>query len=481
MMEKPIQATEFPPELAERLYRLAAAEMSESRPWPGVDKAVRRLHRRRLAGVSAVAATCAVIIGVTFSGALGLSSDRGQHAPPAGPQPSATRTVKAGPPLASGYAGPVGGSLAGDQTWLKEVRARVIVLAAADARSASARNFLSRAGAADQVQVLWASDLDSFRYAFVVYRIDVPKSKKPVYTSALLSGPAGARADQLSFRVESKPGTPINAKSGTPAEDPTRALFLATRSANAVPDLLLVCAPPTVTNVEVASTRTFTAGSQNARTQYRPLSREGGSVWVGKINPGEAYLSDLQLTGRDGYSINKSPQNSFSPEEQAVVVAPAGSDLTAVRSAGSALAELGPSIEEKAVLSTSSQFSSTGTLAATVFRSPEGVALVGFAEYDRKYPARSSRHDWSGYWIAKQPLGDPDTFMTASVWQQDQSAGYVVLTPVGATSARIGKVTVPVHNRLARFELGDYHSSFSVQALNAQGKVMATVKVEAEE
>jgi hypothetical protein len=308
----------------------------------------------------------------------------------------------------------------------------------------------------------------------------VPKSKKPVYTTALLSGPAGARADQLSFRAESKPGTPINTKSGTPAEDPTRALFLTTHPDNAVPDLLLVCARPTVTNVEVASTRTFTAGSIHARTQYRSLSREGGSVWVGKINPGEAYLSELQLTGRDGYTASKSP-HSPSPEERAVEVAPAGSDLTAVRSAGSALAELGPSLEEKAVLSTSSQFSSTGTLAATVFRSPEGVALVGFAEYDRKYPARSSRHDWSGYWIAKQPLGDPDTFMTASVWQQDQSAGYVVLTPVGATSARIGKVTVPVHNRLARFELGDYHSSFSVQALNAQGKVMATVKVEAEE
>jgi hypothetical protein len=66
--------------------------------------------------------------------------------------------------------------------------------------------------------------------------------------------------------------------------------------------------------------------------------------------------------------------------------------------------------------------------------------------------------------------------MIALSTPKNSSASYVVLAPVGATSARIGKVTVPVRNRLARFERGSSPTGqVTVDALNAQGKVIATV------
>jgi hypothetical protein len=469
MMEPSTQAQELPPELAQRLHRLAAAEMSESRPWPGVDNAVRRLHRRRVAGISAVAASCAVIIGVTFSSTLGLSSDRSQPAPPAGPQTTATATAPASPPSASGYAGPVGGSLAGDQKWLKDVRAKVIRLSIENARNRPTKEFLVRDEAEDEVQVLWTSDVNEFRYAFVVYPVYVSKSKKPGYASALLSGPAGAQPDQLRYEAESEPRKLID------SQNTSKAVFLSTRRSSTFSDLVLICAPPTVTKVEVASTREFIAATGDTSTQYRSLSREGGAVWVGKLTHAEAYLSELQLTGRDGYSSNNA-RTANPTERRASWIAPEGSDLIAANLAGSALKMLGPSLEEQAVFTATRRFSSTGTFGATVFRSPEGVALLGFVVYDLKYPARSSKRDVFSAWIEKQPLGDPDTFMTAHMYDQDKGTGYIVIAPVGATSARIGKVTVPVDNRLAYFGPGTYRGSVSVQALNAQGKVIATVK-----
>jgi hypothetical protein len=465
MMEPSTQAQELPPELAQRLHRLAAAEMSESRPWPGVDNAVRRLHRRRVAGISAVAASCAVIIGVTFSSTLGLSSDRSQPAPPAGPQTTATATAPAGPLPASGFAGPVGGSLASDQAWLAQVRRRVTKLVLEEAKTRRETEIFRSKGSA-AVQVLWTADLDGFRYAYTIYPMETISDHGPIFTEALLSGPAGASADQLDF-------TPNSGSSGDqPGE--ANARFEFTRPASTHPDLLLVMTPPAFTKVEVASGRTFSLNGTSTTT-WRTLRREGGAVWVGQLTPGEAYLGELRSAGGDILSSSNQPFPSHA--KRAAAIAPAGSNLDAIRFAGVAVGVLRPSLEEKAVLSTSRRLTDTAHLAATVFTSPEGVALVGFDEHDLKSKATSSPRHQGAAAIARQPLADLDTFMIAVSAKKRSSAGYLVLTPKGATSARIGDVTVPVSNRLARFErsAAPGGGQVTVEALNAQGEVIGTV------
>jgi hypothetical protein len=144
---------------------------------------------------------------------------------------------------------------------------------------------------------------------------------------------------------------------------------------------------------------------------------------------------------------------------------------------------LNPSLAEQPVLAISAPLTDTATLAATVFRTPEGLALVGFAERDVKFKETWRHLTRQGAAIAKQPIGDPDTFMvvmsTVAMFpaRGDLNAGYAVLTPVGATSARIGDVTVPVRNRLALFEpsANPDGGKVTVEALNAQGKVIASV------
>jgi hypothetical protein len=239
-------------------------------------------------------------------------------------------------------------------------------------------------------------------------------------------------------------------------------------------NLALIAAPPKVTKVEVATHHQFHVDGTST-WDWRPLSREGGgALWVGHLSPAESYLGELQSEGGEitsGFGNAPSP----TPEKGAVEIAPAGSDLAAVRSAGIALRGLIPSLEEQPVLSASRRLTGTAQLAVAVLRSPEGAALVGFSEYDLKFKATSPERNQLAYAIAKQPLGDPDKFMIALSTRPDSSARYVVLTPVGATSARIGKVTVPVVNRLARFERSTASGQVTVEALNAQGQVIATV------
>jgi hypothetical protein len=236
---------------------------------------------------------------------------------------------------------------------------------------------------------------------------------------------------------------------------------------------VLITTPPEITQVEVASGRKFHLDGTSTTT-WRPLHREGGALWVSQLTPGEGFLSQVRSVGGD---ITATTNQHFpSHSADAVKVAPAGSNLAAVRSAGGALNRLEPSLEEQPVLSTSRRLTNTAQLAATVFRSPDGVALVGFAERDLKFKATSSRREQWVAAIGNHPLGHPDTFMIALSTPKNSSASYVVLAPVGATSARIGKVTVPVRNRLARFERGSSPTGqVTVEALNAQGKVIATV------
>ncbi len=458
---------ELPAELVERLHRLAATQMSESRPWPGVDRAVHRMQRRRLAGMSAAALGCVLIIGMTFSGALGLSSDRSQQAPPAGPKPSAsasaTATAPTGPLPASGFSGPVGGSLGSDKTWLKQVRARIVEVEASVKRPLTAAD----------VQVLWTSDRDGVRYVYAV----LPGGKNKLgpglryFRDVVLVGPAGASADKLVYKTM---GT-HDLEDGNVGH----AMYLR-RTATALPDFVLIAASPAVTEVEVASSRKFSVDG-TVTVGWRSLRREGGAVWVGRLTRAEGYLSEFRSVG--GPIRNSTNAATHQPKHRAVTVAPAGSNLAAIKDAGAALSWLNPSLAEQPVLAISAPLTDTATLAATVFRTPEGLALVGFAERDVKFKETWRHLTRRGAAIAKQPIGDPDTFMAVLSTvklppaREDLNAGYAVLTPVGATSARIGDVTVPVRNRLALFEPsaipdGGY---VTVEALNAQGTVIASV------
>jgi hypothetical protein len=447
------QTHELPGELAARLTRLAETRTGDSRPWPRVDQALRRSHRRRVAGASAVAAA-GVLVAVAVTGGL-LSSPSLRSAPVAPAAPTADRaplTLKE-----AGLTGAVGGSLAGDTAWQTALRDQVIALTAERGQTPVASR--------NDVLVLWAGDLDRHRYAVVEFR--TPKSaqsNRPQWNSGTLQGPIGAAADSMRFSAWSSSSSAI----------PTAP------EASFNPGVVLVTAPR-ATGVQVASARRF-GPTGKVSTTWRSLPKQGDAVWVGQLSAAELYLADYRVlkpgdTGRDDGNGDRgdstSPTNGL--DAKVAAIAPAGTDLDALSDAADATSSLGASQAEQPVLASGIPLKANETLAAVVLRSPDNGYLFGVAERSVQDPAKKRGSTMFAGAISRQPFADPAAFMAAI--KLETRARYVVIAPAGAVTVRRNGFSAVVRNRLAVLPMtpSDPGTPIAIEALDASGKQIAVV------
>jgi len=464
--------TDLPPGLAERLQRLAETQTAGSLPWPGVDRSLRRAQRRRLTGVSAVAVATALITAAAFGGLFDGALRSDSSSPARNLQLNGLSQLRE-----LGYATPTSGSLAGDQAWLKRLRDRVQDLA--DAQDAEQHHPRSL-GSADDVLVPWASELNGSRYALVLYPSAQPpetgQGLEGFFTVALLGGPGGSDADRLTVRHSEM--ISAGATSGRIAM-PRAMSSLGMDAGARFPTVLLVTGPR-MSRVEVATTRTFTTDGK-FRTQWRDLPRANSMVWVGTLSPAESYLSDVRISGPNGYT--STPVGKSEPlGDQAAAMAPAGTNVGAVGCAAGGVMSLGPSIAEQPVIAGSTRLTETLVLGSTVLRSPNGVYLAGVCVGRTEPGGYEILESVSEATIGSGPT-DAAAFMAAverNPWPGGVGPAYVVIAPVGATSVAIGTEVVPVHDRLAGFPPRASRSgTVTVRGLDAQGKVIATVQSKA--
>jgi hypothetical protein len=276
---------EFPAELAERLQRMAEVQTAGSSPWPGVDRAVQRALRRRVAGVATFAATSVLVVGFALGGMFDPGSNRSHSVVPIATTPpavlptttttstetSVAKTVRLnGEQVQAAYTGAVGGSLAKDRAWQGALRNRL------------AHKFSLEEPQGPSILLLWAGDVNGSRYAVALVRTQPPGQ---TWMSVLGAGPAGASAGQMEVRY--KPGM------GVPE---TGADFLNSKvKAAPFAGTVFVKAPRAAT-IEVATARSFSPDG-TVTTTWRPLKKQGGSVWVGDLSAAELHLADYRVDG----------------------------------------------------------------------------------------------------------------------------------------------------------------------------------------
>jgi hypothetical protein len=468
-------------DLAERLQRLADTRTADRRPWPGVDRAVRRSHRRRLARLSAATALSVALAGAAYAGVVERSSHARSESPAGRVRLAGLAQLRA-----AGYADPTGGSLAGDDGYLTQVRRRVQDLT---------RHMPATGGRADldgpeQVLISWASEVSGSRYVVAVYPAEdqsPEQATQPTFGEVVLSGPIGAAAADLQV---------VSATSWADV-DPTKItsfskVFVPTADPGQGPASLVLVTGPTVTGVRVATARHFSSNGKVA-TDWRPLRREGRATWVGELSPAELYLADVQIDGADD-SHGENGEPVFPGIAQMASLAPPGTDQTALACASSAQRQLGASVNERPVLGLTAVTSPKNTLAVTVFRAPDGPYLVTFCVVRaRPRPEEprgaTGRFDFplggggpsTGALVPHGPgNGDTNSLMIAVETDPlQEDAFYLVLAPAGAQTVSVGDKIAPVHNRLAvlpRITADPYAPAATVWARNADGIAIGSVK-----
>lgn len=465
----PSPVHELPAELAERLLRLVETETAGSRPWPGVDHALRRDRHRRLTGLSAVTAVGILLGAVAYADLAGPARSSQPASPSRSVQRQGLAQLRAG-----GYGGPAGGSLAGDAGWLKQVRERARELAAALPTEEQGRVELD---SADDVLVPWAGMIDGTRYALVVYS-GTPGSTssqfpggavQPAFVAAVL---AGDRADRLTIAT-STAWAEVTEGRITSGQVLT---VLPADPAGAGTTLTFVTGP-TVTGVKVAAERHFSAAGK-LTTRWRALARQGSVAWVGELTPAETYMSDLQIDGVNGYASTGPDPSPVRARMRGI--APAGVVPGALNCASDETTRVGGSIVDQPVLAATTPVSKNVTFAAGVLRSPDGPWLVAFCQQvvsgsgGREYSSNSLGA------VFPAPT-DPATFLGV-VENPDRSAedgpgGYLVVAPAAARTVTMGTETALVQDRLAWFRYNDDRTGTrTVQARDAIGAVIATAR-----
>jgi hypothetical protein len=468
-------------DLAEALQRLADTRTADRRPWPGVDHAVRRSHRRRLARLSAVTAVSVALAGAAYAGLV----ERSSHARSESPA-GRVRLVGLAQLRAAGYAGPTGGSLAGDQGYLTQVRRRVQDVT----RHLSATGGRADLDGPEQVLIPWASEVSGSRYVLAFYPAVKQFSEQgtqPSFGEVVLSGPIGAAAGDLQV---------VSATSWADV-DPSKLtsyskVFVPTADPSQGPGALVLVAGPTVTGVRVATARHFSPNGKVA-TDWRALRREGQATWVGKLSPAELYLADVQIEGPDADSGGENGEPVFPGIARMASLAPPGTDQTALACASSAQHQLGASANESPVLGLTAVTSADNTLAVAVFRAPDGPYLVTFcvvrarprSEEPRGAPGRFDSPFGGGSSIGAlvpHAPGQDDTNSLMFAVETDplqEDASYLVLAPAGAQTVGVGDKIAPVHIRLAvlpRITADPYAPAATVWAKDADGRVIGSVK-----
>jgi hypothetical protein len=474
---------EFPAELAERLQRMADVQTAGTSPWPGVDQAVQRAHRRRVAGVATLAAASVLVVGLAAGGLLDPGSNHSQSAVPIATTPPAptttTTTTSTGTSgvtkavrlkakqVQAVYTGAIGGSLAKDRAWQAALRTAV------------AKALYPDSPQSVEILLLWAGDLNGSRYAVMLGNA----GSDVFWMPALGVGPVGARPGQM--KVDWKPEFgAMEAEADFEKSTTTTAPFAGT---------VFVKAPSAAT-IEVATARRF-GPDGTITTTWRPLQKQGGSVWVGQLNAAELHLSDYRVNGtRSGGPGTQRVGETRGEQDGFPAVAAPGTDLETAQLADDWAQGLGASPEERAVLSASIPLGGKNTLAAAVLRSPDGGYLFGLAErhfvertrYERTSKMLPGSRTLLAGAISRQPFADAEKFMaavqvpgTTKNTPRHPRRHYLVIAPAGADRIRIQGLTAKVTNRLAILDFPSMPDNYSlgnrVEALNRSGSVIGTV------
>jgi hypothetical protein len=294
MSQSDTPVEELPADLAERWERLARAHTAGSQPWPGVDQAVRRSHRRR-AGIGAISAAGVLVAGVALTGPFNPLSavspaEPTAVAPATGGTPAISREPQT--PAEAGLTGPAGGSLGGDRAWITALQKHWM-----------AQNRRTIASP-DDVLVLWAGDLDGVRYAVIEFKTILGRQAYPTdWQSATLHGHLGADADamtlanwgvNLSLQGEGAP------TAGTGLGGPDLNLMSVSSRLAIHPAVAFMIAPK-ATQVDVG-TASHLNPDGGGTIHWRRL-RKQGAVWVGQLSAIELKVRTFQITGSDGIVV----------------------------------------------------------------------------------------------------------------------------------------------------------------------------------
>jgi len=457
---------DLPAELAEGLRRVAAHELGETRPWPGVDQAVHRRRTRRRVALAATAMT--VLIGLGAGASAVLDS---QHRVQNGPAqvaglPSVAEGVTPPPELrAAGLVGRIGGSLGDDADFVEQLRERVVQFPARG----------QAIGSPDDVLVFWAGDLSGRRMAlagqlmpggtmtFVLMHGQPgtsPRGMRPYgdtgYGGAGQQVPAAEWGRGVVHLVADPGPDPVHAEGGT--------VFVLAPRARAA---------------EVQDRREFRpAGEISAG--YRSLEKQGDLVWVGDLDRTEVEIHRVRVDGTELIA----PAPSLIERSDLTEIrrlAPPGGDQEGLRLAFGALDNLGATSAERPVIAGTLRTPEV-TVSAVVLQSRQDGWLTGVNVTTRGGQEGGTSMDAAAMskddarWTSKLALMQAiDLGQVPDINAADRRS-IVVVAPTGAATVRAGQVTAPVTGRLALLEV-PAGPSVTVEALAADATtVLETVR-----
>jgi hypothetical protein len=466
-----------PAEVTERLRLMTQLDTSSSRPWPGMQQALRRDRRRRVAGASVLAAASVLAVAVAVGSLLTPGTN---HAAPADDKPFVPTLVGSfDKPLTlaqSGFTGQTGGSLAQDKTWVDGVRARAVMLA--HQKGAFTRDVggdpAKYTKSPSNVLVQWTGEIEGARYAVVLVQNDAHPTKPESWLIGVLAGPANGPASEL--KLSSSQGMQAGSQQPEAAEN----FSIPAENPDAKHPGVLFVAAPLMSQLEVVTHRTLTSKGKTGET-YRQLTKpKSGGIWVTPLTATEQSLSSWRYPNVKHSTTVMDYSKTVAvfrkaPELVSLIeaIAPPGTDLRALKTAIWRNQYDGGSILDTPVFALSSQVKAKVILTVTVLRTPGGGYRFAFTDNNTADKILQER----GGVLTSSPGKDPESMLIAQ--GEDTGRRFRVLAPEGATSVKINGTTAPVKGRLAYLYTPGYNRSptTKVQAMDSSGKVIATRNV----
>ncbi|GAB3272054.1 hypothetical protein GCM10027456_60250 [Kineosporia babensis] len=415
------------------MQRLAEQRTVDSRPFPALDRSIRR-DRRIRAGAVAVALAVVLATGTVIG--TGTFSDPGVVVPAGVEELPQT-------PEDAGYPAKTVGSLSADQDWLAGLRKKVAK--ASDHGIASA----------DDVRVVAAGDIeDKARYAVVLYPSAEYAWSREILTGPYQAEPTAMQSDGSESSEDSVPAsaTAVFSVAGDRIHD----------TANMQDPTVLIAAPGARSVSVLTSNRLAADGEYDE--EWRGLgSPVADGIWATSVSPQEHLLSTVKA---DGKLTDVSSGNSFADqlgnEPDLFSVASEGSDPERLRDLKNSIAVFGPkpvSPDDEPVYAATAELGEF-KVAASLLRSPNGAYITGF-----------STSDPDGFKAGTLPAGPAPAEVMAGVRATGQNKTYaVVLAPESASKVEVAGAGAPVYNRIAVVEVSaPRDATLDVKALDEHG------------
>jgi hypothetical protein len=261
-------STQLPPDLVTRMQHLAETRTLGSRPFPTLDRAIRRDRVNRFAGMAAaLAVVAAIATGAVVSGPL----DRPRATAPASTARKPQTVAAAGYPTTM-----PAGRLGVAPKWAAGMQRKVF----------------ERGGVASpaDVHVVVAGQIDKkMRYAVVVYRTTDDRWIRQFWVGHAKAGPGTMR-----------PGISESSADGVPNE-PLRMFSVAgdrTGVAGDTADPVVIVSAPGSLSVSILSEHSPNADG-TVTERLRGLPSAGVGVWADSVTKGEYRLKDVQVDGQE--------------------------------------------------------------------------------------------------------------------------------------------------------------------------------------